>query len=97
MGADIGGIDVTHSISRDSRCRSAAVDSVQIGRIGNKGAQRTVNGAADHDAAQLARLRSRRLVAGATPLARRTSRPLVGMRLWSLFGAFSPFGKVSMG
>src|ERR1700730_1213602 len=63
MGADIGGIDVTHGISRDPRCRSAAVDSVQIGRIGNKGAQRTVNGAADHDAAQLARLRSRRLVA----------------------------------
>src|ERR1700730_15674810 len=63
MGADIGGIDVTHGISRDPRCRSAAVDSVQIGRIGNKGAQRTVNGAADHDAGQLARLRSRRLVA----------------------------------
>src|SRR5260370_17561630 len=63
MGADIGGIDVTHGISRDPRCRSPAVDSVQIGRIGNKGAQRSVNGAADHDAAQLARLRSRRLVA----------------------------------
>src|SRR5713226_6739542 len=63
MGADIGSIDVTHGIGRDPRCRGAAVDSVQIGRIGNKGAQRTVNGAADHDAAQLARLRSRRLVA----------------------------------
>src|SRR5712672_3503699 len=63
MGADISGIDVTHGVSRDPRCRSAAVDSVQIGRIGNKGAQRTVNGAADHDAAQLARLRSGRLVA----------------------------------
>jgi hypothetical protein len=63
MGADIGGIDVTHGVSRDPRCRSAAVDSVQIGWIGNKGAQRTVNGAADDDAAQLAGLRSRRLVA----------------------------------
>src|SRR5712671_6473018 len=63
MGADIGGIDVTHGISRDPRCRGAAVDSAQIGRIGNKGAQRTVDGAADHNAALLARLRSRRLVA----------------------------------
>src|SRR5215831_2678262 len=63
MGADIGRIDATHGISRDARCRSAAVDSAQIGRIGNKGAQRTINGAADHDAAQLAGLRSGRLVA----------------------------------
>src|SRR5260370_319293 len=63
MGADIGGIDVTHGIGRDPRCRGAAVDSAQIGRIGNKGAQRTVDGAADHDATQLARLRSCRLVA----------------------------------
>src|SRR5262249_17281010 len=45
------------------RCRGAAVDSAQIGRIGNKGMQRTVDGAADYDATQLARLRSRRLVA----------------------------------
>src|SRR5258706_10640446 len=58
MGADIGGIDVTHGIGRDPRCRDAAVDSAQIGRIGNKGAQRTVDGAADHDATPLARLRS---------------------------------------
>src|ERR1700674_4589716 len=63
MCADIGGVNVTHRVSRDPRCRSAAVDRVQIGRIGNKRAQRTVNGTADHDAAQLARLRSRRVVA----------------------------------
>src|SRR5258706_16250514 len=63
MGADIGGIDVTHGISRDPRCRSAGVDSVQIGRIGNKSAQRTVNDAADHDAAPLPKIRSGRIVA----------------------------------
>src|SRR6516164_11091852 len=63
MCTHIGGVNVTHAVSRDPRCRSAAVDSVQIGRIGNKGAQRTVDGVADHDAAQLAWLRSRRVVA----------------------------------
>src|SRR3984893_1086866 len=71
MGADIGGIDVTHGVSRDPRCGSAAIDSVQIGRIGNKGAQRTVDGCADHDAAQLARLRPCRVVATRRPVAER--------------------------
>ena len=63
MGADVGGIDITHGIGRDPRCRGAAVDSAKVGRIGDKGAQRTIDGAADHDATQLARLRSRRLIA----------------------------------
>ena len=63
MCADIGGIDVAQGVSRDPRRRSAAVDSVQIGRIGNKGAQGTVDGAADHNTAQLAGLRPRRVIA----------------------------------
>src|SRR5215510_14347286 len=58
MGADIGGIDIAHRISRNTGCRSARSDSTEVARIRNESEQRPIDGIADHDAAQLARLRS---------------------------------------
>ena len=71
MGADIGGIDIAHRVSRNTGRRSAGCDGREVGRIGYESEQRSVDGIADHDAAQLARLHSRRGVTSGRLVAER--------------------------
>jgi hypothetical protein len=63
VGADIGGIDIAHRVSRNTGSRSAGPHGIEVGRIRYESEQRSVDGTTDHDAAQFARLRSRRSVA----------------------------------
>jgi len=63
MGADIGGIDIAHCVSRNTGRRSTRPDSTEVARIRYEREQRPIDGTADHDAAQFSRLHSRRRVA----------------------------------
>ena len=63
VGADIGGIDIAHCVSHNTGRRSAGSDGTKVARIRYESEQRSVDGAADHDAAQFARLRLRRSIA----------------------------------
>src|SRR5258708_3372006 len=63
MGADIGGIDIAHCVSRNTGRRSPRPDSTEVARIRYEREQRPIDGTADHDAAQFSRLHSRRRVA----------------------------------
>jgi hypothetical protein len=71
MGADIGGIDIAHRVSRNTGCRSARSDSAEVARIRYESEQRPIDSTADHDAAQFARLNSRRRVASGRLVAER--------------------------
>src|SRR5262245_37756398 len=71
MRADIGGIDVAHRVSCDAGCRSARSDSTEVARIRYESEQRPIDGTADHDAAQFARLHLRRRVASGRLVAER--------------------------
>src|SRR5215467_9977599 len=63
MGADIGGIDIAHRVSRNTSRRSTRPYSTEVARIRYEREQRPIDGTADHDAAQFSRLHSRRRVA----------------------------------
>src|SRR5437588_6396673 len=71
MGADIGGIDVAHRVSRNTGCRSARSHSTEVARIWNECEQRPIDGIADHDAALFTRLHLRRSVASGRLVAQR--------------------------
>src|ERR1700704_6837503 len=71
VGADIGGIDIAHRVSRNTGRRSAGPHGIEVGRIRYESEQRSVDGTADHDAAQFAGLRSRRSVASGRLVAER--------------------------
>ena len=73
MAADIDGIDIARRIRRNTGCRCASSHSSEVARIRYESKQRPIDGTADHDAAQFARLHSRgrvvsgRFIAEATP------------------------------
>jgi hypothetical protein len=73
VGADIGCIDIAHRVSRNTGRRRAGSHGTEIARIRYESAQRSVNGTADHDAAQFARLRSRCCVASGRLVAERSA------------------------
>src|SRR5262245_6729535 len=71
MGADIGGIDIAHRVRRNTGCRCARSHSTEVARIRYESKQRPIDGTADHDAAQFARLHSRGRVASGRFVAER--------------------------
>ena len=73
MGADIGGIDIAHRVSRNTGRRSAGSHGRKVARIRYESEQRSVDGAADHDAAEFAWLNSRRSIASGRLVAERSA------------------------
>jgi hypothetical protein len=71
VGANIGGIDVAHRVSRDTGRRSARSHGTEVGRIRYESEQQSVDGTTDDDAAQFTRLRSRRSVSSGRLVAER--------------------------
>src|SRR3954451_11689023 len=73
MGANIGGIDVAHRVSRNTGCRSARSHSTEVARIWNEREQRPIDGIADHDATPLTGLHLRRSVSSGRLVAQRNA------------------------